>query len=75
MDNRTKTEDSIRNCYSTWGETYHDEYYGKDAPYPPIHLDLEKKILKKNIHKNILDAGFDIENPHDWRSYLWFLHS
>ena len=49
MSKRSKIENSIKNCYSTWGETYHDEYYGEDAPYPPIHLDLVKKILLMKV--------------------------
>lgn len=50
-------EASVRNCYSTWGQTYYEEYYGPDAPYPPVHLDLVKSLLKRFGARRILDAG------------------
>jgi len=50
-------EASIKACYSTWGETYYDEYYGSKAAYPPVHRDLIKQLLYKSGAKTILDAG------------------
>jgi SAM-dependent methyltransferase len=50
-------EAAVRGCYSTWGETYYDEYYGPDAPYPPVHLDLVKSLVERVRARRILDAG------------------
>lgn len=50
-------ENAIRACYSTWGETYYDEYYGDKAPYPPVHRDILKRLLKEAEIKSLLDAG------------------
>lgn len=50
-------EAAVRSCYSTWGESYYGEYYGADAPYPPVHLDVVKTLLQKIGARRILDAG------------------
>ena len=50
-------EASIRACYSTWGETYFDEYYGPDAPYPPVHVDIVLRVLEEGGVRRLLDAG------------------
>jgi len=50
-------EATVRNCYSTWGESYYDEYYGAGAPYPPVHVDLVKNVLRRHGARRILDAG------------------
>lgn len=50
-------EKKVANCYSTWGTTYFEEYYGKTAAYPPVHLDLVKSLVKKYRPQSILDAG------------------
>lgn len=50
-------EQSIRHCYSTWGTSYYRDYYGPDAPYPPVHLDLVKRLLTERGVKRLLDAG------------------
>jgi SAM-dependent methyltransferase len=50
-------ERSIKRCYSTWGTSYYDEYYGSDAPYPPVHLDLVKRLLAERDVERLLDAG------------------
>lgn len=55
MDSRL--EDQVRACYSTWSTTYFDEYYGDDAPYPPIQLDLISGLLETHGARNVLDAG------------------
>lgn len=48
---------AVKRCYSTWGETYFDEYYGPDAPYPPVHVDLVRDLLAGVGAKRVLDAG------------------
>jgi SAM-dependent methyltransferase len=51
------SEDSIRACYSTWGESYFDDYYGPRAPYPPVHLELIRNLLREAGARSVLDAG------------------
>jgi len=50
-------EKTIKDCYSTWGKVYYDEYYGDGAPYPPVHLNLITSILNDAGSKRVLDAG------------------
>jgi SAM-dependent methyltransferase len=50
-------ERRVRECYSTWGETYYDEYYGEDAPYPPVHRGLLVGLLREAGARRVLDAG------------------
>jgi SAM-dependent methyltransferase len=50
-------EETIRHCYSTWSQSYYDDYYSDKASYPPIHKDLIRKELKLNGAKTLLDAG------------------
>ena len=47
----------IIKCYNSWSKTYYSEYYDSDNNYPPIHVDITKKILKKNNIKTLLDVG------------------
>ncbi|HYF02555.1 MAG TPA: class I SAM-dependent methyltransferase [Patescibacteria group bacterium] len=53
----TDNERKIAECYSTWGRTYYDEYYGEGAPYPPVHTELLRSILKAEQPATLLDAG------------------
>lgn len=55
--NRAELEDSVRSCYSTWSATYYDEYYGPNAPYPPMHRDLLRAALREAGVREVLDAG------------------
>lgn len=50
-------EASVKRCYSTWGGTYYDEYYGPDAPYPPVHRDLIEHLIAEAGAQTLLDAG------------------
>ena len=50
-------EKAVAKCYSTWGKTYYDEYYGEKAPYPPVQTKLVHSLLKQAKVKNVLDAG------------------
>lgn len=50
-------EDVVKSCYTTWSETYFDEYYGANAAYPPVHRDLLKRLLLEAKVKSLLDAG------------------
>jgi SAM-dependent methyltransferase len=50
-------DDKIKHCYSTWGKTYYDDYYGEGSPYPPVHRDLLIRILHEHKVGDLLDAG------------------
>ncbi|MCX8045016.1 MAG: class I SAM-dependent methyltransferase [Desulfobacterota bacterium] len=50
-------EASVRSCYATWGETYYENYYGGQAPYPPVHRDILKNVLYEAQAITVLDAG------------------
>jgi SAM-dependent methyltransferase len=54
---RESVERSIKHCYSTWGASYYADYYGSDAPYPPVHLELAKRLVAERDVKRLLDAG------------------
>ena len=49
--------ESITRLYTNWSKTYHDEYYGENAPFPPVHKDILIKLLKEAGRKTLLDAG------------------
>lgn len=50
-------EDAITACYASWGNSYHNDYYGPDAPYPPVHRDILLRLLQEHGARRILDAG------------------
>lgn len=50
-------ERAVASCYSTWGTMYHDEYYGKEASFPPIHRDILLRLLAEHGGQKVLDAG------------------
>jgi SAM-dependent methyltransferase len=50
-------EASVKSCYSTWSKTYYEDYYGTKAPYPPVHREILKKVLKESGAVKVLDAG------------------
>jgi 2-polyprenyl-3-methyl-5-hydroxy-6-metoxy-1,4-benzoquinol methylase len=49
--------DPVERCYSTWGESYYDEYYSDRSAYPPVHRDLVRRIVRESKAANLLDAG------------------
>jgi 2-polyprenyl-3-methyl-5-hydroxy-6-metoxy-1,4-benzoquinol methylase len=59
MSDRTRTpgEQQVTACYSTWGESYYEDYFGERAPYPPVHRDLVIRVLERAGAKTLLDAG------------------
>ena len=57
MSERRSHEKAVAACYSTWGSTYYDDYYGENAPYTPVHRDLLRQLLQKSGAKSLLDAG------------------
>jgi SAM-dependent methyltransferase len=52
-----RIEAAVQRCYSTWGTTYYDEYYGAAAPYPAVHADLIRHLLLEFNARTVLDAG------------------
>src|SRR4029077_8986194 len=56
-DNRERIETAVRSCYSTWGTSYYQEYYGAGAPYPPVHVELLRGLVLQSGAKTVLDAG------------------
>jgi 2-polyprenyl-3-methyl-5-hydroxy-6-metoxy-1,4-benzoquinol methylase len=50
-------ERSVQACYRTWSDSYHDAYYGAKAPYPPVHRDLVRRLLKQAKASRVIDAG------------------
>jgi len=50
-------EDSIRNCYSTWGSRYYKDYYENSSAYPPVHTAIIRDLLEENGTRTMLDAG------------------
>lgn len=56
-DERRRTEEQVQRCYSTWGASYYDDYLGPGAPYPPVHIDLLRRLVLDSGAKTVLDAG------------------
>lgn len=50
-------EDQVAQCYSTWGKSYYEDYYGQKASYPPVHVDLIRSRIRAAGVKSLLDAG------------------
>lgn len=50
-------EQSIQQCYSTWSESYYQDYYQSATAYPPVHTAIVRSELKQHGAKNLLDAG------------------
>lgn len=57
MSRDTDYEAAVKRCYSTWSQTYIDDYYGKNAAYPPVHVKHLRKLLRAAKVRNVLDAG------------------
>jgi SAM-dependent methyltransferase len=56
QDART-IEEQIAHCYSTWGESYYNDYYGPNAAYPPVHRDLIVSLVEAHGARRVIDAG------------------
>ena len=71
----TDFEQRVRECYSTWSESYYSEYYGDDAPYPAVHRELLIELLREAGPKSVLDAGCGPASfLRDIRGEGWSLH-
>jgi 2-polyprenyl-3-methyl-5-hydroxy-6-metoxy-1,4-benzoquinol methylase len=49
--------DAVKSCYSTWSTDYYERYYTGDGSYPPVHVELIKKLLAQHNVSTLLDAG------------------
>ena len=49
--------EAIKACYDSWAVTYHDEYLGPKAGYPPVHIELVRTIVRGHGCRILLDAG------------------
>lgn len=47
----------VRACYATWARSYFADYYGADAPYPPVHREIVRDELRRAGARTVLDAG------------------
>jgi SAM-dependent methyltransferase len=47
----------IKACYAAWSKSYYEDFYGTKAPYPPVHVDLLKRVLGEAKVRRLLDAG------------------
>src|SRR4051812_634746 len=56
-DARERIETAVQKCYSTWGTSYYSDYYGAGAPYPPVHVDLLRRLVLESGARAVLDAG------------------
>jgi 2-polyprenyl-3-methyl-5-hydroxy-6-metoxy-1,4-benzoquinol methylase len=54
---RPTVEDTIKQCYSTWADNYHRDYYTDKASYPPVHEPLLRKLVVEAGCRKLLDAG------------------
>src|SRR5262245_38699677 len=50
-------EAQVKACYSTWAGTYHTDYFGPQAAYPPVHRDLVVRLVRESGARSLLDAG------------------
>lgn len=53
----TDFEQRVRECYSTWSESYYRDYYGEQAAYPAVHRDILIGLLREAGAASVLDAG------------------
>lgn len=56
-DDTSALETAVKNCYSTWGESYYRDYYESNAAYPPVHTGIVRDALQEARARTVLDAG------------------
>lgn len=54
---RAKVEEEVKSCYSKWAEDYFASYYADPKAYPPVHLEIVRKLLVATRARTVLDAG------------------
>ena len=56
-DPREKVEQTIRDCYASWSETYYRDWYQDGSgPYPP-HVRRFRQLIEASGARTLLDAG------------------
>ena len=55
--NRATIERAVQACYSSWAETYFDQYYSSPTAYPPVHQEIIRHLLAEVAPGKVLDAG------------------
>jgi SAM-dependent methyltransferase len=56
-DERAAVEAAVKNCYSTWSESYYGDYYQAQGAYPPVHTAIVRDRLARAGVRTLLDAG------------------
>ena len=54
---QSDVEAAVKDCYSTWSDSYYRDYYQSEAAYPPIHTKIVREYLQKAGVRTLLDAG------------------
>ena len=57
MNRRDRIEAAVKACYAGWSESYHRDYCGAAAGYPPVHYTLLRGLLQGSNARTVLDAG------------------
>lgn len=57
MSRHDRIEAAIKACYATWSDSYHRDYCGEGASYPPVHYALLRGLLEEAGARSVLDAG------------------
>lgn len=57
LKGNNEAEEAVRQCYSTWGGSYYQDYYKSEAAYPPLHTDIVRDELTHSGASSLLDAG------------------
>lgn len=52
-----EVEESVALCYSTWSDSYYDDYYASGKAYPPVHTRIVRDELAALGGGSLLDAG------------------
>lgn len=50
-------EQAVRACYSTWSDSYYQDYYRSGTAYPPVHVGIVREALRAAGARSVLDAG------------------
>lgn len=54
---REDAERRVQHCYSTWSESYYQDYYQSASAYPPVHTAIVRDELTRAGAKTLVDAG------------------
>ena len=54
---RSRVEATVKDCYSTWSDSYYRDYYQSSSAYPPVHTGIVRQELQAAGAASVLDAG------------------